>query len=192
MTFVNAYTAFKYFVGGKHETFLSFVNELCHDAMHNQVDAINSGSPPTAEHGASAAGATAAALSGDLRPGAPSPFKSPTRAAAQHKLVAFKLLADYEGGRQQRCSVCRTARTLCCAHCSSAAKCFVLCGNSCLTDHKADTTSSAHCYRRPTGVKRVRAEELSTPNAAPTSRSGARANFDPRAFAHKRTHVEGE
>eukprot|EP00966_Prymnesium_polylepis_P272472 6295050-Prymnesium_polylepis.2 len=190
MTFGNSFTAFNYFVRPYNGGFLEFINELCYDGMLNNIDAIDAATAmPTA---------AAADPAEDRRPGMPSPYRSPTRAAAQHKLGPIRLLPSYIGGQQQKCSVCEKAQLarLCCTHCSTADKIMVLCDPNirpdCYAAHKADPEDKTHRWRRPNGLKRKRGSAVPkphTPAAAAAasssgvgSRSGASSTWDPRAF----------
>jgi hypothetical protein len=188
MTFGNAHAAFERFVDKTERTFLETVNDIAYDGMHNEEDAPGLATPGTAN---------AANAPEDTTPGSRSPHGSPTRAAAEHKLLPLRLLPGYKGYKQQSCSICAAATTLCCVKCSVADKLFACCNpskNSCLADHKADPTCDLHVYRRPSGkskggsatkaVKRKAAKAAAPAPKKPAAgaRSGARASFDSPTF----------
>ena len=192
MTLGNAHAAFARFVGPVG-TFLETVNDIAYDGMHNTEDA-----PAAPEVGAAAE---------DLTPGSCSPTRaSPTRVAAQHKLGPLRLLPGFKGNKQQGCSVCGVACSLCCSFCSTADLVVALCDptkRGCLADHKANPTSDDHKRRRPsgrrpsgTGPSKAARKKASAVPAVPAkkgSRSGASASFDQQDFLRRvREEVDSE
>ena len=204
MTFGNTHTASEYFVG-KHGTFLEMMSDLCYDGMHNTEDVVGA-----ADSSGVAGAAGSSGVAGDCAPGARSPFKSPTRAAAQHMVGATNQLVGYKGGKQLRCSVCKLDASFCCSFCSTADKIFVVCNPKgprpgCHVAHKADPACKDHAFRRPSGVsngkgpsmasKRARQPAFTTPGPARPaqgSRSGASSSWDVPAFVRRARREEGE
>ena len=199
MTFGNTFTAGNYFVGKNvfGNTFLEMMNDLCFDGLMNDEDTVPHGGPHC----------TPPTHPGDNPPPAPgsrSPWQSPTRAAAAHKVCSLRQIPGYKGGHQQKCSVCGKDSTHVCATCSTSDIIFSVCnpdqgkrGGGCLREHKVCPDSKLHSRRKPSGAtkvagKRKAAEKTPSPPAGggggaggaggAGSRGGASSSWDARDF----------
>ena len=105
VTFTTAKCFYDFFYKEYDGSFIDFMQELCYDGMTNTIDL---GAPP----------ATPSAPRTTSTPGAPSPFASPTRAAASHTPARISDCRGWDGGLQAACSVCKKKTTRCCAECS--------------------------------------------------------------------------
>ena len=105
ITFTTAKCFYDYFNKPYDGSFLDFMQELCYDGMTNTIDMGGLPATPSAPRPA-------------FTPGAPSPFASPTRAAATHTLQRLVDIRGYEGSPQMKCSVCKKNATRCCQQCS--------------------------------------------------------------------------
>ena len=156
----NAYEWYGYFINaGEFDDFLDFCKDLAYDGMNNEYDTYHS-------NGAAAPQTPAA---GRRAPGSVSPHgESPRVRCMRHKAVPMRLIPDYQGHKQQRCSICKgeIQTTHCCLACSTSNKILALHPPSqggkdyqCAERHAATPESDDIAWRHPRATSEKRSHK---------------------------------